>query len=446
MRLLVRGIIWFGLYLFLILLPLTTAILFGADTVRPPSSFLAAIGVGFGFVGLSLMVLEFALISRIKSVAAVFGEDSLQLFHNLMGMVALGLLLVHPIALIISGYPAGCWLNPFADCANASTRGASLALYALILLVGTSAWRKRLGIRYEVWQVMHGLLALFILYAALVHIVIIGRYTNTRAMEIVWLIYIILVTGLILWYKILQPLLNWNKKWEVVENRAEAGDAHTVVLKPVGHDGFAFQPGQFSWLKIGRTPFGLGQHPISMSSAADVPPGGTVTFTIKNLGDWSGQQVPALQPGDAMWLDGPHGVFSIDNQQGMGYVLIGGGVGITPLYSMLQTMADREDVRPVLLFYGSNDWESVTFREELEALEGPLNLKVVHVLSDPPEGWEGETGYITADILQRYLPKQYKRFMYLICGPAPLMDAMEKALPELGVPTDQVQTERFDMV
>ena len=444
MKLMVRGILWFGLYLFLVLLPLATAVLSNPDRGQGP--MIREIAVGLGFVGFAIMALEYALISRIKSVAAAFGEDALQLFHNLMGMVALGFLLAHPILLVIYGYPANCWLNPFASCANLATRTAALSLYGLILLVVISVWRKQLRIRYEVWYVLHGLFALFVVVAALVHIFILGRYTTTPAMRTVWLVYAILVIGLLLWYRILTPILYWNKKWEVVENRVEQGDAHTLVLKPVGHNGFSFEPGQFSWLKTGRTPFGLGQHPISMSSSGDVPSGGPVSFTIKNLGDWSGQEVPTLKPGDTMWVEGPHGVFSIDREQAMGYVFIGGGIGITPLHSMCQTMAEREDVRPVVLFYASNDAESLTLREELEALSERMNLKIVYVLNDPPEGWEGETGYVTSDILGRYLPKQYKRFVYLICGPEPLMDAMEVALPELGVPPELVHTERFDMV
>ena len=80
-----------------------------------------------------------------------------------MGVVALGLLLVQPLNLIFSGYPGNCWLNPFASCGNLATTTASLSLYALILLVVTSIWQKKLRIPYETWQVMHGLLALFIL-------------------------------------------------------------------------------------------------------------------------------------------------------------------------------------------------------------------------------------------------------------------------------------------
>ncbi len=83
-----------------------------------------------------------------------------------------------------------------------------------------------------------------------------------------------------------------------------------------------------------------------------------------------------------MYIDGPYGAFTSgcpsDTQ-----VLIAGGVGITPMMSIIRTLADEGDKRPVILLYGSRDWDSITFREELEAIQPRLNLKVVHVLSDP---------------------------------------------------------------
>ena len=131
----------------------------------------------------------------------------------------------------------------------------------------------------------------------------------------------------------------------------------------------------------------------------------------------------------------------------MGYVFIGGGVGITPLYSMIQTMEGRDDVRPVFLFYGANTPDDFIFREELAALAQRMpNLQIIPVMSSPAEDWQGEKGYISAEIMEKYLPPQYKRFKYLICGPKPLMDAMEEALPALGIPPESVLTERFDMV
>lgn len=445
MILITRGIKWYGLYIFLILLPLVTAVVSNPDRISQP--LLVEVAVGAGFIGFSLMALEFALVSRIEPAAEPFGEDSLQLFHNLMGLAALGFVLAHPVLLFIAGYPASCWLNPFSGCAHITTWTALLSVLILLLLIASSIWRKPLRLRYEVWQFLHGIFALAVLLSALVHIFIIGRYTSTPIMKAAWTVYGVLIVGLIVWYKIFTPLKNWRRPWEIIENRGERGDARTLVLKPLGHDGWAFEAGQFAWIKTGRTPLRMGQHPISLSSMGDVPSGGSVAFTIKNLGDWSGKEVPALKPGERVWLDGPHGVFTMDRHQAMGFVLIGGGVGITPLYSMLQTMVEREDVRPVFLFYGANDAENLIFWEELQALtaSGQLNLTFVPVISKPRGDWEGETGYINAAIMKKYLPKQYKRFMYLICGPKPLMDAMEGALPELGVPPYNIITERFDM-
>ena len=139
-------------------------------------------------------------------------------------------------------------------------------------------------------------------------------------------------------------------------------------------------------------------------------------------------------------------VFSIDQDEGPGFGLIAGGVGIAGLISMLRTMADRGDVRPVLLFYANGEWDGVAFRDELEQLRDRLALTVVHVLERPPDGWEGEIGYVTPKVLSRHLPPAYRRFQFFICGPDPMMDAAEAALIGLGVPPERVHTERFDMV
>ena len=174
MILIVRGIIWYGLYLFLILLPLITALVANPSRIAQP--FWVEIAVAAGFVGFALMSMEFALISRIEPAAQPFGEDSLQLFHNLMGVVALMFILAHPILLVVSGYPASCWLNPFSSCANSATITAFFSVFILLLLIGTSIFRKKLGIKYEIWYGIHGIFALIVIFAALVHIFIIGRY------------------------------------------------------------------------------------------------------------------------------------------------------------------------------------------------------------------------------------------------------------------------------
>jgi ferredoxin-NADP reductase len=114
---------------------------------------------------------------------------------------------------------------------------------------------------------------------------------------------------------------------------------------------------------------------------------------------------------------------------------------------MITTMCVRQDVRPVILFYVNRDWESVIFRERLDELAHDMpNLEVVHVLRRAPAGWRGETGRITARLLHRHLPKQYRRFEFFVCGPEALMDTVEEALATLEVPLERVHTERFSVV
>jgi predicted ferric reductase len=179
---------------------------------------------------------------------------------------------------------------------------------------------------------------------------------------------------------------------------------------------------------------------------ADTDPGDPISMTIKAAGDFT-QSIRDVIPGTRVYVDGPHGVFSMDSRQGPGYVFIAGGIGVTPLYSMLLTMRQREDVRPVILFAASVSWDEIVFREELEELCATMpNLDVVHVLERPPDGWAGESGRITPHVLTRCLPRQFLRYEFLVCGSGAMMDAMEEALLALGVPFRQVSTERLDMV
>jgi predicted ferric reductase len=116
------------------------------------------------------------------------------------------------------------------------------------------------------------------------------------------------------------------------------------------------------------------------------------------------------------------------------------------MVSMIRTLADRGDKRPAVLFYGSRDWESIIFREELEALKERLNLTLIHVLEQPPADWTGEKGFINAEVFRRHLPLPYADHEYFICGPNVMMDAIEKTLGELDVPLWQYHSERYNFI
>ena len=75
-----------------------------------------------------------------------------------------------------------------------------------------------------------------------------------------------------------------------------------------------------------------------------------------------------------------------------------------------------------------------------------IDLKLVYVVSRPPDGWEGERGYINAEIMARHLPENRTGLEYFICGPDVMQQSAKVALETLGIPLDQVQSESFNFV
>jgi predicted ferric reductase len=112
---------------------------------------------------------------------------------------------------------------------------------------------------------------------------------------------------------------------------------------------------------------------------------------------------------------------------------------------MLRTLADRRDDRPLLFFYGNRAWGDVIYREQIEALKTRLDLRVLHILEKPPEDWNGETGFITREMLDRHLPEDRRDRQYFISGPLPMIDAVERSLRELGIPANRVESEKYDL-
>jgi len=278
------------------------------------------------------------------------------------------------------------------------------------------------------------------------HVVLAAHYVNTPWKQVFWAGYGLFWIGLLVWVRLIKPILLLRRPYAVEQVIQERGNAWTLAVRPVGHAGTRFMPGQFAWLTAWQSPFADAEHPFSFSSNAGQPE--RVAFTIKELGNFT-RTIKDIKPGQRVYLDGPFGAFSVDRHPGaQGYVFVAGGIGITPIMSMLRTLGDRDERRPLLLIYANNTWEDITFREEIDALQQQLNLRVVHVLRDPPEGWQGEQGYVSRDLLARHLPPERKRNAYevFICGPKPMMDNVERALVELGVYLGDMHSERFDLV
>jgi len=430
--------LWIVAYLLLTLLPLFVLLLYPVPSGR---GFWTEFSVALGFIGLAMMALQFVLTARINRIESSYGLDILLQFHRYTSLVAFFMVLVHPVILFIAQPETLQLLNFFE--APSRARMAMLATLAFLAMVITTIWRKQLKIPYEPWRASHTILAVLAVGLGFGHAIGVGNYMGLFWKVVLWSGIMLVSLWLIIYVRLIKPLLMTKKPYVVEEVMSQRGDVWTLALRPLGHDGFKFQPGQFAWLTLNINPLSMREHPFSMSSSGDRAD--RLEFGIKAIGDFT-SQIKDVQPGTRAYLDGPYGVFTTERYwDSAGFVLIAGGVGITPIFSILLTASERNDGRPFLLIYAASSWEDITYREELETLKEALDLSIVYVLRKAHDGWEGETGYIDKAVLERHIPRHRGSRHYFVCAAPVIMHAVELALFELEVPVTNVNMEHFDL-
>ena len=411
--------------------------------LMPGRGFVVNLSVALGFLALSVLGLQFALAARFSRATAPFGIDAVLHYHRQISFLAVSAAFGHPLLLFL----AEDRYRALLDVVHAPLRAqlAWLSVLALVVLMVTSIWRRALRLSYAVWHVLHSALGVLIVLAALGHAFLVDYYFSEPWVRLVWAVYGAGFLWMAVWVRLVRPVRRWRRPWRVVELWPEPGGSLTIGLEPASRHAdhsFAFQAGQFAWILPGRTPFTPTYHPFSMSSSALRR---RVEFTIKQVGDFT-SSMRRLELGDTVYVDGPHGSFTLERHPGMGYVFVAGGVGVTPFLSMLATLADAGDQRPCWLFLGNRHDDEVTGLRQLAQLAGRINLTVVHVISRPSEHWDGERGRIDGMLLARHLPGQYRSLQYFLCGGGDLVSSVEGSLLKLQVPADRIHAERFRMV
>ncbi len=429
---------WIGIYFILATMPIF-AMLIGPTP--PGRGFWRELSIGFGFAGLSMMGLQFFLTGRFRNVTSPYGIDVVYHFHRNIALIAFLFILFHPFFLIVSSPKTLMLLNPLSSPWWMMAGAIGLLSFAVVIL--TSLYRIKLGLTYERWRVIHGYVSVIAVALSLSHIVGVGYYMQGHLKHYLWIALVAAWFSVLIYIRILKPLIMLRHPYIIEDVVKERGKSWTLTLRPEGHKGINFKPGQFAWLTIEKSPFSIREHPFSFSSSAMDT--GKIQMTIKELGDFTAK-IGEIPPGDQAYIDGPYGTFTIDHYLEPGYVFIVGGIGITPIMSMLRTLADRRDKRPLLLIYSSKTWEDTTFREEIDELKNRLNLQVVYVIEKPSEECNGEAGMVTADIIARYLSDDRMEREYFICGPEPMQKAVKEALVKLGLPLERVQSESFNFV
>ena len=409
-----------------------------------PRDIIVNVSVLLGFLGLALAGLQLIPIAKLNWLADALDMDKVYSTHHLISILAIVLVLLHPIILLITSkvFRAGFALN-----------SGWIGLAGLILIGLTSGLRKRLNLGYVPWLGLHNLLTAIILVFGLWHMFRVNYYMEIPLVRWVWIVEIIAMALIILYIRVIHPFMVGRKPFKVESVEAEPNGVYSLNLLPDGHAGVPFKAGQIAWISTGKSPWVLSRNPFSYAGS-DVAPGGRVRFAIKELGDFT-STIKDLKPGDRVYVDGPYGYFHLHMEDMMeGFVLLAGGIGVAPVMSIMNTLADTNDKRPVYVFYGDYNEDTALYQDEFAAAAEKINLKYFTVLEKPLHEGYPYPGYITSDLMTSVLPENYKDLFYFVCGPAPMLRAMERNFVKLdiakshvhfGIQSSQVHIENFEM-
>lgn len=427
-------------YVLIALLPVALAFAQGL----PPRPFRDELSSALAMIGFAMLFLEFIISGRFNIISGRIGIDVSMRFHRLVAQTLAVFLLIHPwlFTLPFSGGIPG-------DRTGVSTLGLEgaavgtgwAAWYLLLLLVVWAVFRAQFGYRYEIWRVCHGFGALAVAVLGLHHTLQAGRYSAATSITVVWYALMAVAVLTMAHVYLIRPLLQRRHRYVVVAVERVALKSWQITVEPALGKAMVFEPGQFAWLTLDRSPFSITEHPFSMSSCpADRP---RIAFTIKEVGDFT-STIGTLRVGAPAYLDGPHGNMVIGSRPSAGLMLIAGGVGLAPIMSILRQARAEQDRRPFRLIYGNRVDSQIMFAQELTDMRTDLDLEVIHVLSEPPADWAGKVGQLDLQMLNECLPMScQKEWLYVVCGPSIMIDSVEQSLMKAGIPLHQIVSEKF---
>ncbi len=240
-----RNILWLLVYLFFILAPLFALLL---GSLPPARDFWTELSVALGYAGLAMMGLQFGLTARFRWVTKPWGEDVIYHFHRQISLIALGLVVAHPLILFVTRPELLALLNFIT--APWRARLAAISTYSLIALIIMALWRVKLKLSYETWHLTHIILAVAAVAAGILHMVAWGVYLGDPLKRALWCGLTLFWLALLPYVRIVKPLFMLRRPYRVTQVKTERGDTYTLVMKPDGHTGFRFTPGQFGWLTL----------------------------------------------------------------------------------------------------------------------------------------------------------------------------------------------------
>jgi predicted ferric reductase len=401
-----------------------------------PGALLTEAGRWAALVGTYASLLLLVLVARVPLLERSVGMDRLMRWHRVLGPVALVLIAAH-VVLVTAGYAAGSATSYLAQTWSFLTdypwMPSAIAGFALMVLGGVTSWRvARRRMKYETWWVTHLYFYLAIALAYLHQVMYGQQFVGHAWARWIWIGLYVGTAMLLLVFRVGAPIwqsLRMDLRVHAVQR--ESDDTVSVWIAGNGVDRFRLRGGQFFGFRFLTRDGWWQSHPYSVSVGSSPQ---YMRITVKDLGDHS-RGLAALRIGTRVVVEGPYGIFTADDRRTDRVLLVGGGVGVTPVRAILDDLPAGVDVE---FLYRAHSAEDLVLRRELEQIaarrHGTMRLRyLVGSRRDYP---------INARTLQRLVPDIASRDVYA-CGPGALVDAVREAVHVLGIPGDRVHHEAF---
>ena len=391
-----------------------------------------------GLVGTYLIVVQVLLMARVPWLDRRIGTDRLAIWHRQNGAYAIALLVAHAV-LIIWGYA-------LTDRSTVAHQTTSVVLtypdvlmatvgLGLLVAVGVSSARiARRHLRYETWHFLHLYTYLAIALSFSHQFATGADFATHPANRAFWVGLYVAVGGCLLVYRVGVPVRDAFRYRLRVRNVVGEGP-DTVSVYVVGRhlERLRAESGQFfRWRFLNRDGWWQA-HPYSLSAA---PNGRFLRFTAKEVGDHSAV-LRHLRPGTPVVAEGPYGSFTAGRRTRTKLLLIAGGVGVTPLRALLETVPGGPG--DVTLIYRASHEPDFVLRSELDAL-AKWRGAVVHYLVGPRHQTPDPLG---SAALSQLVPDITSRDAF-VCGPPGMIRAATTNLRALGLRRSQIHTELYE--
>ncbi|PZS20026.1 MAG: ferric reductase [Pseudonocardiales bacterium] len=384
------------------------------------------------------VVVLLALMSRAPVLERGVGTDRLARWHAMGGRYTVSLAVAHTL-LIIWGYAVSAHTNVVHQTATLvlSYPDVLMATVSVLMLVGigaASARAARRRLRYETWHFIH-LYTYLAIALAFSHQFSTGAdFRNNAQARWLWSALYVFVAVVLLWYRFLTPVrAAVRHRMRVVEVRPESRDTVSVYVTGRHLDALRAEAGQFFRWRFLTHSLWWAANPYSLSAA---PRPGLLRITVKIIGGHSAA-LRALTPGTRVLAEGPYGSFTAGRRRGPKVLLLAGGVGITPLRALFETLPATPG--DLTLVYRANTPSDLVLRDELDGIASERGARV-HYLIGPPG--HGRNDHLSATRLKRLIPDLVGHEVYL-CGPEGMMAAAQAGLREAGVPRRHIHQESF---